>query len=452
MIIKGSSRGQTPADVAQLARHLLAAENEAVEVLDFQGLTSTELAPALEEMRILAFGTRARRSLYHASINVARNETSKMTIARWMEAVRELEQHLHLAGHQRTVIRHVKLGREHIHIVWCRAHPHTLKVARDSHNYQAHEECARRIESRWGFTITPGAHNRPSGVRRPVAVATHDDWQIGERTGIRALDAAAFLQRAWSESSTGRDFASSIAPHGFQLARGRRGIIVVDRAGTPHALSRRLKVRVAEVQRRLADIDASKLPILESVQAAIKETNSSGRMNMKRHTSRYHSHSRAYERRSTKRRSLQLDTNYWIQFGWPTEQDVNGFLVVNLPDGTLIHDFGDELSLIREGEPTDEEIRILVAAGRSRGWEGIHFSGSEKFQRRAKVEALRQGFPPNRISLECEKLRPGLQSVASPKEESLPEHIRRRLFPAAESPPQSTVADTASDAAPEMQP
>ncbi|WP_395452496.1 hypothetical protein ACHMW5_04200 [Azospirillum melinis] len=65
-----------------------------------------------------------------------------------------------------------------------------------------------------------------------------------------------------------------------------------------------------------------------------------------------------------------------------------------------------------------------MSAGKARGWQSIRFyDGSESYQRRARLEALRQGYPPEAISLECEdSLRE--KAVAS---ETMPVHLRRKL-------------------------
>jgi hypothetical protein len=90
MVIKGSSRGQTKSNVKALASHLLSSENEEVRVLKLEGVSSSSLGEALEEMRTLSLGTRTRKCLYHSSINVTALESREMTDARWLEAVSEL--------------------------------------------------------------------------------------------------------------------------------------------------------------------------------------------------------------------------------------------------------------------------------------------------------------------------------------------------------------------------
>lgn len=430
MIIKGSARGQSAADAAALARHLLAKENELAEVLEIRGVTAEALAAVLEEMRLVTMGSRARRGLYHASINLDRDEAPKLGRARWLEAADELERRLGMVSHQRCVVRHVKRGREHIHIVWCRVHPVTLRLARDSHNRRKHEECSRALEERWRLRPVIGAHTRHAGTPRPVAIATHGDWQAAERTGIPVKGVAAALQEAWVATTSGRAFAAAIAREGLTLARGRRGIIVVDEAGTPHSLPRRLQLRAAEVQRRLADIDEAALPTIDGIKAAIRRRTRGNTMNT---TDMAFGMGDAWPRRGRRPSDrTPLTPDYWRQLGFAVDESAD-VLLIHLPGGTMLHDHGHRITLARKGEPTDEEIRLLVAAGKARGWKTVRFfNGSPEFQRRARVEALRQGYRIDQISLECEDGAPPPLSAAP-----MPEHIKRRIMPPVEptSPP-----------------
>lgn len=426
MIIKGSTRGQSAADTAALARHLLAAENEHVRLLELRGVSSVQLPDALEEMRLLMMGSRARRGLYHASINLDQMESGRMGTVRWLAAADELEQRLGMQGHQRAVVLHVKRGREHAHVVWCRVHPATLRLARDDHNYRRHEECSRALEERWGLRPVVGAHTRPQGTPRPVALATHGDWQAQERTGVVVRDVAAALNEAWCGTRSGRAFAAAIERDGLWLARGRRGIVVIDEAGTPHSLPRRLRLRAAEVHKRLADIDEMVLPTVDGLKAALRR-NKGNTMNKPNAMNTSMSACDAKPRRGRPafdRRTLSPE--YWRALGYQVDE-LTGMLLVRLRGGTLLEDRGDRLTLKSSGEPTDEEIRLIVAAGKARGWESIRFfGGSPEWQRRARVEALRQGYRFHQISLECEDGSPQPLAAAP-----MPEHIRNKLAPPA---------------------
>lgn len=438
MIIKGSSRGHSAADTRRLARHLLSVENEEAEILALTGVSASELHPALEEMRAVSLGTRARRGLYHASISPDVSGATAMDKHRWFEAVDELERHLGLVGHQHAIVLHVKRGRPHVHVVWGRAHPVTLKVARDGRNYARHEACARQLEARWELHPVRGVHTRPSGTPRPVACATHQDWQAQERTGIPVEKVAAVLQRAWHSTESGREFATVIHRKGMSLARGRRGIVAVDPAGTVHALPRRLGVRAAEVHRRLADIDPSGLPDIEEIRTGARRASAGKETKVKKTFSACEG--RMFQGGSRLAQPV-LAADYWRNLGFPVEIAPE-FLTILLPGGSVLHDRGDRLTLTRDGDPTDEEIQLLVAAGKARGWQSIRFyGGSPEWQRRARAEAIRQGYRLDQISLECEDAIEQRGLVATP----VPAHIRRRLTPpVAPEPPLTPSPETAA--------
>lgn len=442
MVIKGSARGATRADGIKLAKHLLSGENESVSVISLDGVAATNLAEAIEEMRLLAMGTRAGHGLYHASINLDRVEAPTLTQAQWLECVDELGHRLGMDGHARAVVQHVKRGRPHIHVVFSRVHPLTLKVARDSHNYRIHEQTSRALEERLQLRPVIGAHTRPKGTRRPVAVATHDDWQAQERTGVSVADLADTLRQAWNGTTTASAFKKAVEAEGWCLARGRRGIVLVDHAGTPHSIPRRLQLKAADVHKRLATLNAASLPTVEDA----KKGNRPMPQTRKFTANRGRRRQADVELMPT---NSPLSPDYWLGLGYTVEQFPT-HLTVALSPNTQLHDYGDTLTLERAGEPTDEEIRILVAAGKARGWTEIRFfGGSEEFQKRARLEALRQGYSMEQISLECEDGKPR-PLAASP----MPDHIRRKLAPPPAEPEQMPTlpAPVPESPAPEFRP
>ena len=418
MIIKGSSR-----TARGLANHLLSDENETVSVLQFKDVVAEDPHQAIDQLMAVSKATRSRKGLYHASINLDREEAPDMTETDWLECVDTLEQHLGLVGHQRIVVQHVKKGRPHVHIVWCRAHPDTLKVASDSHNYKRHEQCSRELETKFGLRPVVGVFTRKPGTPRPVAIATHGDWQASERTGIKVNDVASTLQTAWTSTTTAQALKTAIEKQGLFLARGRRGVVCVDRAGTPHSISRRLGagIKAGEIQGRLAPLSA-RLPTVEDIKN--RRTNmQQNDLNQRPRRRPRNQFTACVEDQSPTPKRYPLNPAYWSELGY-TVESFPAFLLVNLPGGASLEDYGDRLTLNTDGEPTDAQIAMMVKAGRDKGWKGIRFYGSEEFQRRARLEALRQGYTMEQITLECERDKPKPALNAD-----MPEHIRRRLNP-----------------------
>jgi hypothetical protein len=434
MVIKGSARGATKADGIKLAKHLVSSENETVSIVAMNGVAATDLASAIEEMRLLAAGTRARQALYHASINLDRAEAPTLTREQWLEAACELGKRLGMEENARLIVQHVKRGRPHIHVVWSRVHPVSLKLARDSHNYRTHEQTSRFLEEKWRLRPVDGAFTRPKGTPRPVAIATHKDWQAAERTGVRVADVADRLKQAWDSTTTARAFQRAVEAEGWHLARGRRAcVVLVDHAGTPHSIPRRLQVKAAIAHRRLKALTG--LPTVEEAKAT-------GRNVMPKKTA----YGAARRRRDDRDREPihPLSPDYWKALGYEVEAFVD-HLAVKLSPTTTLLDHGDRMVLDRAGEPTDEEIRLLVTAGRERGWTEIRFfGGSADFQKRARLEALRQGYRLDQISLECEDGKPKPLAAVP-----MPEHIRAKLLPAEPEPtPAAPTPELPAPAAP----
>lgn len=413
MIIKGSARGQTARDARRLAAHLLNAENETVSLAEVRGAIADDLVESFAEWRAIAAASRTRKCLYHASINVDRDEQHVMTPDHWREAVDELERQLGLAGRPRCVVEHVKQGRAHRHVVWLRVDPATLRANRDSHTYRIHEAVARTLEERFGLRPVIGAHTRSQRMARPVAFASHAETQAADRTKVPIAEVAASIRGAWAESHDGPSFAAALEARGLILARGRRGVLILDRAGTPHSIPRRLGLKAGQVQERFRGLDEAALPTVEDV----KRRNRRGK-GMK-------------ERKQTTWGAAALgpkqDTDWGALEAWWRKQGFDpvkqwNCLWIDALGGTW-RDYGDRLELLTDGEATPEQIEAMVRAAKDRGWDqtGVRFGGPEAFQRAAKAEAIRQGFDPRRIHLDCDK------NLEQTIPEPMPEHLRRRL-------------------------
>lgn len=260
-------------------------------------------------------------------------------------------------------------------------------------------------------------------------MATHSDWQASVRTGVSVASVANRIREAWDASRDGHAFANELLKRSLSLASGRRGIVVVDEAGTPHSITRRLGIKAAEMQRKLSDIDIRRLPTVEEIEMRTK-----------------HVHKPAGGSRMRGKNNLpgiaptwgdngppdwETIERYWRELGHQPEKRWDAVWV--WLDGGWITDYGDRLVIDSEN-PTDAQISAIVAAGKSRGWQGIKFTGPVAFQHRARLEALRQGFHPEKITLECEQGKGG-GTPLTPKDK-MPEHVRKTLgLPDPDAPP-----------------
>ena len=140
---------------------------------------------------------------------------------------------------------------------------------------------------------------------------------------------------------------------------------------------------------------------------------------------------------------VSIHRDYWTALGYAVDQSNQGWLVRLSPTTTLI-DAGDTLTLERQGEPTDDEIKLMIATAQARGWDSIRFfGGSEAYQRRARELAIEAGYPASAITLECEE---------SPLAMEMPSHVRRKLAPENLAPAPSAPDTTQPQTIQEMRP
>ena len=257
MIIKGRSRGSARELVAHLQR---LDTNEHMELVQVRGTVAQDLRGALTELAAVAAGTRCKRPLYHAALNIRIDE--HLTREQWLHAVDALEARLGLSGQPRALVMHLKKGRIHVHCVWSRIDAARMCAIPDSHNYRAHEETARELEQVFGHASVRGAFTGREGEARPDRTPRTWELQQAARTGIDLEVLSARITALWRGSDTGAAFVAALREAGLVLALGdRRQFVIVDVDGTVHSLARRIEgVRVADLRARLADLDVDALP------------------------------------------------------------------------------------------------------------------------------------------------------------------------------------------------
>jgi cell envelope opacity-associated protein A len=258
MIVKGGSR----AGPVELAAHLLRVDtNERAEVVELRDVAALGLRGALCDMQAMTAANRGRFGLYHASIN-PEGDYERLTPAQWERCVDVLEHKLGLEGQPRAVVRHVKEGREHTHVVWQRTDADTLTLRSDSQNFAKHKAASRQMERELGHRQTPE-------LRNPDRLAPAEERQA-VKTGLKPKEIKAALVAAWESTQTGEAFKTAIEAQGFVLARGdRRDFIFIDSAGGTH--SRVPGAKAADIRARLADVDAASLPSVEQGRAMALE-------------------------------------------------------------------------------------------------------------------------------------------------------------------------------------
>lgn len=194
----------------------------------------------------------------------------------------KLRDQLGLQDHASAVVMHRKYGaahpeilREHVHVVFCRINPDTMKAMHDGHNYRKHELVARQLEAEFGHARIQGAHVDRNGQPRPAR--TPPDWAMQQavKTGFQPQTVGDVVKQLWSESDGPKGFAAALADKGFVLAMGRRDLVILDPAGGVHTLARCLDLKVADIRGKFASIDRSKLPTVDQAREGLKEQEAS---------------------------------------------------------------------------------------------------------------------------------------------------------------------------------
>lgn len=268
MIIKGRARGSARELVAHLRR---LDTNEHMEVIEIRGTVAQDLRGSLTELAAVAAGTRCKRPLYHAALNIRVDE--HLTREQWLYAADALEARLGLSGQPRALVMHLKEGRTHVHCVWSRIDAARMCAIPDSHNYRAHEETARALEQAFGHASVRGAFTDRESEPRPERTPRTWELQRAARTGVDLEALSARVTALWRQADTGVAFAAALREAGLVLARGeRRQFVLVGADGTVHSLARRIAgVRVAELRARLTDLDVDALPSVAEVRIRQEE-------------------------------------------------------------------------------------------------------------------------------------------------------------------------------------
>lgn len=291
-MLAGATRG---AGGPALARHLLSRKTgQQVELMEPRGLASNHLPAQLGELVAAAGHGKTDRPVHHVHIDPPPDcRDPRAVIDAYIVAY---ETEFGLADGPRCGVLHTKAGRTHAHVVWSLVRE-SGRIVDLGHERARREKVSRLVEYECGLPFVQGAHNRAVAAalrrdgradvadamisagllegRRPRAAATPEERAQAERTSVPIADIRSAALTAWQSSDDGSAFAAVLREEGFHLAQGKRGIVLVDRAGGAHSLTRILsaairaashadgeKISAATVKRRLAGVP---LPTTEKV-------------------------------------------------------------------------------------------------------------------------------------------------------------------------------------------
>lgn len=154
MIIKLSQRNNG----AQLARHLIADENERVSVTKIKDACGESVSDVLAEFEAISSGARCIKPLAHIMLSPSQDES--MDENKWARLGEMIEEVHGLGGRAFVEVEHEKNGRVHRHRVYCRVDHLTGKAVNMSHTHRKNELIARQAEIEFGHALIKGKHNK----------------------------------------------------------------------------------------------------------------------------------------------------------------------------------------------------------------------------------------------------------------------------------------------------
>jgi hypothetical protein len=252
-------------------------ENERAELKEIRGLSADNLRDALLEMQQEARCLpRLKNFMYHADFNPARHE--RLTAEQWDRAFEIFEQQRGIpAGQPSVVFEHEKDGRVHRHVIWTRVDHENQRATPDDLDWKVAHKAACAIENELGLEKVIGPLDREPGTKRPPRAPEPWEMYRGMKTKLDPRDIAAEVTDLYHRSENGKAFQAALAQHGYQLATGRRGLLILDTAGKEHSLARRIDgVNTKELNAFMRDVDREALPSVEEAKAQYQERKIAG--------------------------------------------------------------------------------------------------------------------------------------------------------------------------------
>lgn len=240
MICKGGKRSGG----SSLAAHLLKTENERVVIVELKHTATQDLREALKDMELATKMTKAKTGLYHAQINPAMGE--RMTPKQWQYVVDEMETRLGLENQPRAVVYHEKKGRPHMHVVWQRTDIEHGKVIDTKNDYYIHKKLGRDLEKRFSHQQLKDEFSKNWEKM--------NERQQTIRDGYTPKQLKARISEIYKKSQNPIKFQSELKKAGFDLAHGKRGIVMVSEKGEFHSLMRYTGEKKKDVEKKLQPI------------------------------------------------------------------------------------------------------------------------------------------------------------------------------------------------------
>lgn len=165
---------------------------------------------------------------------------------------------LNLEEHEAMIIAHSDEPQQHVHVLINRVHPVTGLVGGMGNSKRKLSDFARAYEQEHGKVY---CQQREENYRKR---------KQGEKTMYRDKN----IVQAWNASDNGKGFAAALREKGYQIAQGRKRLVIVDPYGQAHNPTRHLEnVRAKDFGDRVHDLDPVALPDATKLSREIQTAN-----------------------------------------------------------------------------------------------------------------------------------------------------------------------------------
>jgi hypothetical protein len=251
-------------------------DNERIEIAEMYGAVAGDLHGAFAEFAAVSVGTKAKECLYSLSIS----PSAPLTREQYFEAIGIIETRLGLTGQPRAVIFHVKRdkdhrAREHCHVVWSRIDVDKMRAVHMAHDHRKLMNLACELARKYGLKLPPGlaAWEKRQKLEKEKLEPTLGEKAQAEETGITPEQRREEITAAYEASDSAEAFRSALEQKGYVLARGdKRGMVVVDRFGGVHSLTRYIKGHTAkQIKAKLAALMQEQLPSVDQAKELMRQ-------------------------------------------------------------------------------------------------------------------------------------------------------------------------------------
>lgn len=177
-----------------------------------------------------------------------------------LEAAQQSIEALDLQEHETLIIAHQDEPQKHLHVIINRVHPICGKAANLSYSQRKLSAFALQLE------------REDNKIYCKQRLENFNMRELGQHTKYQDQ----VIKDAWENSFNGVEFTAALEASGYQLAQGRKRLVIVDHHGKIHNPVRHIDgVRAKDFHEKLTDLDLTVLPDADFVSAKVEKLNRS---------------------------------------------------------------------------------------------------------------------------------------------------------------------------------